>query len=162
MNTAILLLVSTMPGFPAPKPAVVEDDLQKMQGTWRLFASSMDGIYGEFKNARIEPARTFISGDRLKEADNEYRIEILGPGIMDLVCVKGNLKGQRLFAIYSLQANQLKICRVICEDPDDPIPRPQEFKTTAESDHRLVILERILDKKEVTKEPQKQKRSGRP
>jgi uncharacterized protein (TIGR03067 family) len=155
VNTGFLLIFMTL-AFPAPKPDEPRTDLQKMQGTWRLVASSIGGSEVRFTKVRIEPAQTTISGTCLRVAQNEYRIEILDNGIMDLICVKGHLKGQRHFAIYSLEGNRLRICKVICEDLEKPTPRPTEFRTWDDSNLVLDSLERVPEKKQDKVEKSKQ------
>ena len=90
----------------------MQQELKKLQGSWRVTALDMDGQ--KLPAAMLEGACIVVEGDRFKSlgmgADYEGTLRLTRPGRLDLTFDSGPEKGNTNLGIYELDGDQWRIC----------------------------------------------------
>jgi uncharacterized protein (TIGR03067 family) len=147
----------------AAAPSTVQNELKKLQGTWKVVASESDGqrpargwFLEEFTKARLtvkedkllfssegnRPWEVAYQPDRKPKLDTYWLDPAKKPRAFTItVSVGGFLSGgiETVYGIYKLESNQLTICYSTRWAEKS---RPTAFKTREGSERVLLIYER--------------------
>src|SRR5262249_46639213 len=140
------------PGLIAAEPrqdAAAKQDVKKLQGTWKVVASEVEGRKVE---AAATTASVVIRGAKYtvkypesggkKASEMTFTLDpSKKPRAIDFTSTSGPEKGKLSRGIYELAGDTLKICF----NPDKDGKRPTEFTTKAGSRLRSVTLERVKE-----------------
>lgn len=140
--TRILSLGLLLGLFANPAVADDKDDLEKLQGTWKLVSLEKDGK--KQPEDAIKNFKVIIKDDKfiLKDGNTDYEATIKldtakKPKTIDLA-VKDGDKAETKKGIYQLDGDDLKLC--VAGAPDGE--RPAEFATKPKAGVGLVVLKR--------------------
>jgi uncharacterized protein (TIGR03067 family) len=129
----------------APPSAEAAAEIEKLKGTWKAASVQKDGVeHPEFAQAGMEMVfsqNTMTSGvndPAVPKTTSFYRLDpTKNPREIDLTDSSGQPAGK---GIYSLEADQLKVCR-------SPGDRPTTFATKQGDGIELVVLKRAQGEK---------------
>lgn len=124
--TALALTFLLAANPPANQDKAVKEELDKLQGTWRITSLEMDGkpIPQEF----LKEAKIIVKGDKF---ESRVGVPYTGtvkidptqkPKTIDLVFESGPEKGNTSLGIYELDGDTWKICLGV-----NTMERPTEF-----------------------------------
>ncbi|MGH8127844.1 MAG: TIGR03067 domain-containing protein [Gammaproteobacteria bacterium] len=111
--------------------SVVEEELEKLQGTWKQVACEIDGVENAPDEYGTEPRVTFV-GSNYVVSKADGTIAIKGtlrldpnqtPKTIDWIDTFGTDAGKTIPAIYSLDNDRFMFCAA-----DEGQPRPTEFR----------------------------------
>lgn len=138
------LLIGTAAADDAPlaKEDEARNDLQRLQGTWRLES------FDDAKKTKIDPAkRTLFVGAELsilRDGDKVLQIGTLRlttgktPRRIDVAVRKGQHEDTTMLGIYELTDDTLKVCI----DPEGE-GRPSKFESKADTSRYVAVYKRV-------------------
>lgn len=138
------LLISTAVADEAPlsKEDAARNDLQLMQGTWRLES------FEDAKKSKVNPtSRTLFVGAELSILRDGEKVLQIGtmrlttaksPRRIDVVVKKGQHEDSTMLGIYELKDDTLKVCF----DPEGE-GRPSAFESKADTSRYVAVYKRV-------------------
>lgn len=139
-----MLLVTSLACFALAREDVVKEEMNQLQGSWKLIALELDGQKVEPDPA--ETNRIVIRDNKLTPADGDGFTFKIDPTttlkIIDFTKATGDDKGRVFEGIYRLDGDRLTLCISIGEGVK---ARPAEFAAEPGSGRALVVLSRRKD-----------------
>lgn len=137
---SLLLILATMAASGAD--SVVQQELDRMQGTWQMVSHQIDGQ----QDKALTGAVRVVEGDKfaIKQGDKVLRAATMKidptktPKWIDITFTEGPEKGKTRRGIYVLEGDMHKICY-----GDLDKERPSEFVSKQRTGHRLVVFKRV-------------------
>lgn len=127
------------------KPNVAEDDIKRIEGTWKIEEVLVNGIKIEFDEVKkfnvVNGAdgswSLQMSGEVVSRGTSTYD-PTKSPKEFEFSSIDGDGKEQHFHGIYELGENTRKICYTETDSP-----RPKEFASTPDNQCALVTLARV-------------------
>ncbi|WP_153559215.1 TIGR03067 domain-containing protein [Roseimaritima sediminicola] len=139
------LLLAASAAADDAKDDAIKKDRERMEGTWRVTALTVNGNKAEDEDAQMI---TVVNGK-----DGTWSVRLEGkeigkgtsvfdptqkPKFIDFTPTEGEEAGEQFLGIYQLKENTRKLCFAPAGED-----RPKQFSSTAENRHTLVVFERV-------------------
>jgi uncharacterized protein (TIGR03067 family) len=143
LRISVILVVAFLPSVLAQEKNTAEE-LKRLEGEWVLVGREFDGEKDSAEEVEKSRIKVVIKGDKLTATSRgdpdgaTYTLKVFpdaNPKASELSYTSGPMKGQKAYAIYKLDGDQLTVCR-------SPSKRPTEFSTKPNSDRAILIYKR--------------------